>query len=429
MANQLRGNALIAQSGGPTAVINASACGVIQEAQRHPAITGIFGANNGILGVLQEDLFDLGAESPDTIEGLRCTPSAAIGSCRFKLGTLDTDRVNYERILDVFRAHNVRYFFCIGGNDSMDTADKVHRLAQETGYELRVLGVPKTIDNDLAWTDHCPGYGSAAKFLATATMEAGRDTEAMYTFDAVTILEAMGRNTGWLAAATGLARREPQDAPHLICVPEIPFRADRFLQDVRAVLKEFRGAFIVASEGLQNEQGEYLAAEAGRFGTDAFGHKQLGGVAEYLKGLIEQELGVKARFNKPGTNQRNAIHFASRTDNDEAYRCGQDAVRQALAGESGWMITLVRESDEPYRCGTGLARLADVANSVKRLPREYLDAAGTQITDAMRAYASPLVRGEVPLRIGADGLPVFSRFRRQPLPRKLPAYQPRRAGE
>lgn len=422
MTSTLRGNAVVAQSGGPTAVINASACGVIQEAMRQEAITGIYGANNGILGIVHEDLFDLRAEAPETIEGLRYTPSAAIGSCRYKLGRLDTDRDKYQRLLEVFQAHNIRYFFYIGGNDSMDTADKVNKLAGELGYDLRVLGVPKTIDNDLVATDHCPGFGSVAKYLATSVMEAGRDTEAMYTFDAVTIVEAMGRNTGWIAAACGLARRHEDDAPHLIYVPEVPFSAERFLDDVREVHRRLGRVFIVASEGLQDEKGEYVTAGTGRFATDAFGHRQLGGVGDFLQGLIEREIGIKARYNKAGTFQREAIHFASRTDSEEAYLCGQQAVRLALAGESGRMVTLVRQSDEPYRCTTGTVALAEVANGVKKLPREFLDTAGTQISPAMRRYAGPLIRGEVPIRIAADGLPEFVRFRRQPVPRKLAAF-------
>jgi 6-phosphofructokinase 1 len=419
MSESLRGSAVVAQSGGPTAVINASACGVIQECLRQPAVTGLYGATNGILGIVQEDLFDLRAEPAEVIDGLRHTPSSAIGSCRYRLGDLAADRDKYQRILDVLRAHDVRYFFYVGGNDSMDTADKVNRLAAAEGYELRVLGVPKTIDNDLVATDHCPGYGSAAKFLAACAMEAGRDTEAMYTFDPVTILEAMGRTTGWLAAATGLARRHEDDAPHLIYVPEIPFSAGRFLADVSEVHRRLGRVFVVASEGLVDDRGEYLAAQAT---ADAFGHRRLGGVAGYLRQLIEKEIGIRCRYNILDTCQRSAMHFASRTDSDEAYRCGQEAVRRAVAGTTGQMVTLVREADEPYRSGTGLAPLAEVANGVKRLPRDYLDVTGTQITEAMRRYAGPLVRGEAPLRVGPDGLPEFVRLRRRPVPRKLPAF-------
>jgi 6-phosphofructokinase 1 len=423
MPDGVRGKALVAQSGGPTAVINASACGVIQEAQRHPQITGILGANSGILGVLEENLFDLGAESAQTIAGLLSTPSAAIGSCRYKLGQLESDRGKYERLLEVFRAHDVRWFFYIGGNDSMDTADKVNRLARELNYELRVLGVPKTIDNDLTCTDHCPGYGSVAKFLATAVMEAGRDTEAMHTFDAVTIMEAMGRNTGWIAAACGLAQRSAEDAPHLVYVPEIPFVREQFLSDLAGVLDRGKGACIVVSEGLKDASGQYLKAEQGEFGADRFGHKQLGGVAEYLKELVEQKLHVKCRFNKLGTCQRNAIHFASQTDSSEAYRCGQEAVRQAVQGITGMMVTLRRVRQQPYHCEIGLAPLAEVANGVKYLPREFMNGAGNHITQAMREYVQPLIQGEVPLRMGADGLPLFVRFQRRAVPQKLPRWK------
>lgn len=423
MAQSPKGVALVAQSGGPTAVINASACGVIQEAVRQSVISGILGANRGILGALEEDLFDLTAEDPETISGLLSTPSAAIGSCRYKLGSLNSDRAKYERLLAVFQAHNIRYFFYIGGNDSMDTADKVHQLAQEAGYELRVVGIPKTIDNDLPCTDHCPGFGSVAKFMATATLEAGRDTEAMYTFDAVTLIEAMGRNTGWIAAACGLARRDERDAPQLVYVPEIPFDSDRFLGDVEDVLRRLGGACVVVSEGLKDASGEYLRAETGSFGADRFGHRQLGGVAEYLKELIETRLKVKARFNKLGTCQRNAIHFASQTDSQEAYLCGQEAVRQAVAGRSGVMITLERISHKPYECCTGTVPLSQVANKVKFLPREYMNAAGNHITQAMREYALPLIQGTVPLRMHEDGLPLFVRFRRVTVPRRLPEWK------
>jgi 6-phosphofructokinase 1 len=417
----LRGNAVVAQSGGPTAVSNSSAAGVIQEALCHSdVIRGVYGANNGILGVVQEDLFDLGAEASDTIEGLRCTPSAAIGSSRYNVGDLARDRDKYERLLHVFRAHDIRYFVYIGGNDSMDTADKVDRLAASEKYDLRVVGVPKTVDNDLPLTDHCPGYGSVAKYLATSVMEAGRDTEAMYTFDPVTIMEAMGRNTGWIAAATGLARRHEEEAPHLIYVPEIPFNIGRFLADVREVHRRLGRVFVVVSEGVVDERGAYVAAQAT---VDGFGHRQLGGVASYLQQLVMQEIGIKCRYNKLDTCQRNAMHFASRTDSDEAYLCGREAVRQALAGTTGQMVTLVRAYDRPYRCTTGLAALAEVvANGVKSLPREYLDFAGTQIGEGIRRYAGPLVLGEVPLRMGADGLPEFMRFQRRPVPKKLPAF-------
>jgi 6-phosphofructokinase len=415
-------NAVVAQSGGPTAAINSSACGVIQQAHKSGKIGCVLGATNGILGVLNEDLFDISAEKPETIEALRRTPAAAIGSCRYKLKSLEESKADFERILEVFRAHDVRYFFYAGGNDSMDTADKVNNLAADSGYELVCIGIPKTVDNDLAFTDHCPGYGSAAKYVATCAMEAGRDTEALYTHDTCTILEVMGRNAGWIAAATGLAARCPEDAPHLIYVPEAPFSFDKLVSDVKQVLKEFRRVFIVAGEGLKNERGEYITADKGAFGTDAFGHAQLGGLADMLKTVIEDRVGIKARGNRLGTNQRSAMHFASLTDVNEAYMCGQMAVKAALDGENGKMITLVRQDEPEYKCTTGLAELRDVANGEKKLPPEYINDSGNHITDAMRDYVRPLVRGEAPITIGDDGLPVFMRFERKPLEKKLPKY-------
>ena len=416
----LKGNAVVAQSGGPTAVINSSACGIIEETRQHPeAIGRLFGANNGILGIVQEDLFDLGAESSDAIAMLRCTPSAAIGSCRHSLGDLFRDRDKYLRLIDVLAAHEIRYFFYIGGNDSMDTADKVAKLARSQGYELRVIGVPKGVDNDVAGTDHSPGYGSAAKFLATCVMEAGRDTEAMYTFDPVTITETMGRNTGWIAAATGLARRRPDEAPHLIYVPEISFGLERFLDDVREVHRRIGRVFVVVSEGVQDVAGNYVAAQTS---VDGFGRRQLGGVANFLRQVVTHELGLKARYNKLDTCQRNAIHFASRTDSDEAYLCGQEAVRQALEGATGMMVALLRQGRQPYQCAVELVPLGRVVGGLKPLPREMMDDSGTQISEALREYVTPLVRGEVPIRIGSDGLPMFAHLQRKPVPRKLPPF-------
>jgi len=418
----VKGNAILAQSGGPTTVINASACGVIQEAKKSKKIDRVIGAVNGILGVLKEDLFDLSAEKPATIEALKRTPAAAMGSCRYKLKALDKSRADFDRVIDVFKAHNIHYFFYAGGNDSMDTADKINKLAAETKYELVCIGIPKTIDNDLAFTDHCPGYPSVAKYVATCAMEAGRDTDALYTTDTCTILEVMGRNAGWIAAATGLATRTPEDAPHLVYVPEAAFSFDKFVADVQEVLKRLDRVFIVAGEGLKDDKGQYVTADSGAFSKDSFGHVQLGGVAEMLKAVIEKEVKIKARFNKLGTNQRCAMHFASLTDINEAYLCGQMAVRYAMEGVNGKMVTLVREKGPKYKCTTGLAELRDVANGEKKVPREYINQAGNHITDAMRDYVRPLVQGEAPITIGDDGLPVFMRFERKPLEKKLPSY-------
>ncbi|MBN1491258.1 MAG: 6-phosphofructokinase [Phycisphaerae bacterium] len=416
MATDIKGRAIIAQSGGPTAVINASACGVIQTALAHPkTFTGVYGAHNGILGVLREELFDLGSERPEAIEALRWTPAAALGSCRYKLKSLEKDRADYERIVEVFKAHEIRFFFYAGGNDSMDTADKVARLAADMKYDLIVVGVPKTVDNDLAETDHCPGYGSVAKYLATSVMEAGKDTEALYTTDTCTIVECMGRNAGWIAASTGLASRCEEDAPHLIYLPEFPFSVDRFVADVKDCVKRLGLCVIAVGEGLQDADGKPIAAASGQFAKDAFGHVQLGGVAESLRVVVEAEVGIKARTNKAGTFQRAAMHWASRTDSDEAYRVGQAAVEAALAGTSRKMVTLVRQGSgaADYGCTTGLADLSVVANGEKPLPRAFVNEAANHVTDAFREYALPLVRGETPVELAPDGLPVFVRLRKQ----------------
>jgi 6-phosphofructokinase 1 len=282
--------------------------------------------------------------------------------------------------------------------------------------------VPKTIDNDLAYTDHCPGYGSVAKYIATCAMEAGKDTEALYTTDTCTILEVMGRNAGWIAASAGLARRKPEDAPHLIYMPEAAFSFDKFVVDCKEVLKEFGRIFIVAGEGLKDEKGNYVTADSGKFSKDSFGHVQLGGVAEMLKAVIEKEVGVKARFNKLGTNQRSAMHFASLTDMKEAYMCGTAAVKEALKGINGKMITLVRKDKPKYKCLTGLAELSDVANGEKKVPAEYINEQGNGVTKEMLKYVRPLVQGEVKIEIGDDGLPVYMRFRRRHVNKKLPEY-------
>jgi 6-phosphofructokinase 1 len=419
----LKGNCVVAQSGGPTAVINASACGVIQTATKHPdTFTGVYAAHNGILGVLDEDLFDLGKESAQTIEGLKRTPAAALGSCRYKLKDLAKDRVDYERIVEVFKAHGIRYFFYIGGNDSMDTADKVSRLAGEVGYEMAAIGVPKTIDNDLAETDHCPGYGSVAKYVATAVMEAGRDTESLYTADTCNIIEVMGRNAGWIAAATGVARRCDEDAPHLIYLPEIPFTPEKFVADVKETLQQFGRCVVTVGEGIRDDKGKYVAEMGGTFSKDSFGHKQLGGVAEALQHLVEAEVGVKCRTNKLGLCQRTAMHFASLTDRDEAYRCGVAAVEAALAGERSKMVTLIRSGRGPddYACSTGLADLTLVANGEKPVPRAFISEAGQRVTPAFRDYVVPLMRGEVAIEVGPDGLPVYVRLRREALPHRAP---------
>jgi 6-phosphofructokinase len=421
MAATVRGRAMVAQSGGPTAVINASACGVIKTALANPSVfTGVYAAKNGILGVLHEDLFDCGAEAPEAIDELRRTPAAGLGSCRYKLKDLAKDRADYERILEVFKAHEIRFFFYAGGNDSMDTADKVGQLAADMKYDLVCIGVPKTVDNDLAETDHCPGYGSVAKYLAAATMEAGKDTEALHTTDTVTVVEAMGRNAGWIAAAAGMAHRDEQDAPHLVYLPEIPFDVSRFVADVKDCVRRLGYCVIVVGEGVRDKDGQYIASVGGQFGQDSFGHVQLGGAGETLRSIVESEVKVKARTNKPGTFQRAAMHFASKTDADEAYMVGVAAVEAAMGGQTRKMVTLVRQGRGPqdYGCTTGLADLSAVANGEKPVPRDFINDAGNQITQKMRDYLVPLLRGEVAVRMGGDGLPQYVRLERALVPRR-----------
>lgn len=415
-------NAIVAQSGGPTSVINSSVCGVIQEAAKTKKIGRVLAAHDGILGVLKEELFDASAEKASVIEALKRTPAAAMGSCRYKLKSIDQAQSDFDRVLDVFKAHDIHYFFYAGGNDSMDTADKINKLAAQRGYELVCIGIPKTIDNDLAFTDHCPGFGSVAKYVATCAMEAGRDNEALSTFNVCTIIEVMGRNTGWIAAASGLATREPKDAPHLIYMPESAFTFEKLLRDVKEIYREFRRVFIIVGEGLKDEKGNHIAAETAGFGKDAFGHATLGGVAEVLKNVIEKEAGIKAYWNKLGSQQRCSMHFASLTDVNEAYMCGKTAVKAAMSGVNGKMITLVRAKDAKYKCTTGFAELKDVANGEKKVPKEFINEKGNHITEACRRYIGPLIKGEAPITVGKDGLPVYVRLAKKWVEKKLPSY-------
>jgi ATP-dependent phosphofructokinase / diphosphate-dependent phosphofructokinase len=420
----LKGKAIVAQSGGPTTVINASAAGVIQDClANRDVFTGLYGSLNGVLGILTEDLFDLASEDPAQIDLLKRSPASALGSCRHKLKDLDTDRADYERILEVFEAHDIRYFFYIGGNDSMDTAAKLGQLARESDYEMVALGIPKTIDNDLACTDHCPGYGSVAKYNATSVMEAGRDTDALYTHDTCTIHEVMGRNAGWIAASTGLARRHDDEAPHIILLPEVPFVTEKFVDDVRRCITDYKRCFITCAEGVQTPDGQYLADAGGQFSKDSFGHTQLGGAADAVRAIVESQVGIKARTNRPGTAQRVAMHFASKTDADEAYLAGQAAVAAAMDNVSGKMVTLIRNDDpDRYVCSTGLADLEDVANGEKLLPDEFINANGTGITEAFARYALPLIQGQAPLEVADDGLPRYARLDRTPVAKRTPVW-------
>ena len=396
---------MVAHSGGPTAVINASVAGVISEALNQECIEEIYGGMNGVLGILKEDLIDLAEESQQNIRGLRYTPASALGTCRFKL---KRDQ-EYERILEVFEAHNIRYFFYCGGNDSQDTADKISKLAQSKGYALRVIGVPKTIDNDLVTTDHCPGYGSVVKYLCSVVKESALDHEAMGQHDLVSIIEVMGRNAGWIAAGTTLAKSKdnPNDAPHLIYLPELPFSQDKFVEDVQNVLKKNRYCMVVVGEGLVDKDGNYVANSAS--GQDAFGHQQLGGVGDYLANYIEQNLAVKARSCKLGIGQRAAAQCSSQTDNDEAFMAGQAAVKAAMAGETDKMVILVRGEGETYSCETGLAPLSEIANGVKEIPSDWISEDGVSMTAKFIKYAQPLIMGEVEVPF-ENGVPAYVRL-------------------
>jgi 6-phosphofructokinase len=387
----LRGNLIVGQSGGPTAVINSSLAGVIHEAIEQEGIEEIYGMIHGVEGLLKEEIIDLGSQSASTIEGLRSTPSAALGSCRHKLKDAD-----YERLLAVLRAHEIRYFIYIGGNDSADTAWRLGKLAGERGYDLRVMSVPKTIDNDLVETDHCPGYGSVARWLATAVRDAGLDTEAIGVVDTIKVIETMGRNTGWITAATALARDHDDSAPHLIYLPERPLIRDRFLADVDRVYRKLGYAVITVCEGTKDERGEYLSASGKAVDVDKFGHKQLGGVAATMCDMIAEGLKIKARWDKPGTIQRVSTLAASPVDSEEAYQVGRAAVRHAADGPDGHMVTLVRESPEPYRWTTGLAPLEKIANAERKMPDAFIAPDGNDVTEAFLAYARPLIGPPLP---------------------------------
>ncbi len=399
-SGRARGNLLIGQSGGATAVINASLVGAVREALGAEEIANIYGARHGVAGLLEDDLIDLGRESESTWNGLLATPSAALGACRYRLKPGDA-----ERALEQLRRHNVRDFVYIGGNDSADTAHRIAQAAQAADYELRVICVPKTIDNDLAGTDHCPGYGSAARFLALATMDSALCTSAIPTHYPVKVIEAMGRNAGWLAAASALGKEREEDAPHLIYVPERPFTRERFLEDVRRVHSDVGYVVIVVAEAVRDEHWQPLGASDSQ-GVDAFGHPLLGSAAQTLANLVRDELGLRARFDYPGDLQRMSSVCISTTDRDEAYLVGQAAVRAALAGVTDKMVTLVRVPGPEYRCETGLIELERVANEEVVMPPEYLDASGTGISAAFREYALPLIGEPLPRHTRLQGHPV-----------------------
>jgi len=384
----LRGNLVVGQSGGPTAVINNSLVGIIHEAMQHAEIDGIYGMMHGITGIINEQLIDLRRESAATLEGLRNTPASALGTIRYKVSEKD-----YERIVEVLSAYNIRTFCYIGGNDSADTTHKVAQAAERAGYELCAIAVPKTVDNDLAVTDHCPGYGSAARFVATAIRATGFDTRSMGESGPIKLMEIMGRNAGWLAASAVLAREEPDDPPHLIYVPERRVSISQIVADVKACLDRHGYCVAALSEGLVDENGDPLGAAGREEVKDAFGHVRKGGVVETIEAAIQSDLKMTARYDKPNYLQRSMAELMSPVDREEAYEVGRAAVRAAVAGQNDVMITLVREPGPEYRCGTGIAPLHQVANVEHMLPPEYINDAGNGVTAAFVEYARPLIGG------------------------------------
>jgi len=413
---ELLGNLLVAQSGGPTAVINASVAGVIQEAGKHGAIEEIYGGLNGIYGILNEDLIDLNEEKARAIEGLKFTPGPALGTCRYKIDFKKKPEQaarDMDRLFEIFQAHNIRYFFYAGGNDSQDTSNQIHAEAVKRNYEMRVIGIPKTIDNDLPHTDHCPGYGSAVKYNATTISEIALDVGGMATDEgACCIIEVMGRTTGWLAAGTILAKRALSDAPHIVLIPEIPLNQVAFLAKVQEVIAANRYCVVVVGEGLRNEQGEEIGADKTRL--DPFGHPVLSGAADGLLELLQGKLKIKTRTVRLGYAQRAAGHLASATDVSEAVACGEAAVRAAVDGKSGFMVKLVRVSNAPYRCTTDLQDLNDIANAVHLLPRDWMSEDGFLPNEKFVEYARPLIEGEMKIPI-EGGLPKYVTLDRVPV--------------
>ena len=421
---ELAGNLLVAQSGGPTAVINSSLAGIIQEAGRHAEIEEIFGAANGILGVLNEDFIDVGDEQTRTINGLRYTPAAALGTCRYKLDFKKQPEQaarDMDRLFEVFQAHNVRYFFYIGGNDSQDTSLKIHKEAVKRSYELRVIGVPKTIDNDLPHTDNCPGYGSVIKYNAINVLEVGMDIACMATEEgACCIIEVMGRSAGWIAAGTVLARQgDPSRAPHIILLPELPFAQDKFLARVKETIGAHRYCIVVVGEGITDPSGQEVGADKTRL--DVFGHPLLAGAADALKEIIRGKLGIKTRTVFLSYSQRAAGHCASLTDANNAFACGEAAVRAAVSGQSGYLIKIVRDTrpDGAIQWGTGIQPLTDIANVEHLIPRDWITQDGFLPNEKFIAYARPLIEGEVKVPMEA-GLPKYITLKANRVEKKLP---------
>lgn len=417
-----RKNLLYAQSGGVTPVINATACGVIETAREHRDRIGkVFGAKDGILGALNENLIDTAKERKTTIAGLRHTPGGAFGSCRFKLKGIEENQAEYERLIEVFDAHNIGYFLYNGGGDSADTAHKVSQISKKLGYPLQCIGVPKTIDNDLPVTDVCPGFPSVAKYVAVSIMEASLDVMSMSsTSTKVFIMEVMGRHAGWIAAAGGLAQREAGDAPQVILFPEVTFNEKAFLAKVDAAVKQHGYCSIVVSEGVKDANGVFLADAGTR---DAFGHAQLGGVAPVVADLVKSKLGYKYHWAVSDYLQRSARHIASKVDAEQAYAVGQAAVRFCLQGKSGVMPVIQRTSDTPYRWKIAEAKLSRIANREKKMPKGFISRDGFGITASCRKYLEPMIRGEDYPPYDKNGLPKYVSLKAELAKKKLPPWQ------
>lgn len=406
--NELKGACIIGQSGGPTAVINASAQGVIQAALNSPSITKVFGAANGIRGVLDDKLYDMNQEDPAELDIMKYTPSSALGSCRYKLADPDKDDTDYKRILEIFKKHDVRYFFYNGGNDSMDTCNKISKYMQKVGYECRVMGVPKTIDNDLNGTDHCPGYASAAKYIATSCMEVWQDAH-VYDTGMVTVVEIMGRHAGWLAGASALATWAGF-GPDLIYLPEVDFDMDRFIADVTGIYNKTGKCMVAVSEGIHYADGTFVS-EAKTSATDGFGHAQLGGLASMLADIIKTKTGAKVRGIELSLLQRCGSHLASNTDVEESYLSGKTAVESAVSGITDKMVAFECDRSNGYVCKTKLIGLTEVANVEKKVPREWINAAGNGIEQPFIDYVLPLIQGEAPTP-KENGLPRFTKLKK-----------------
>lgn len=416
-----KANLFYAQSGGVTSVINASACGVIETARQHKDKIGkVYAGLNGIVGALNEELIDTNKESASTIAALRSTPAGAFGSCRYKLKSFQENEREYERLMEVFKAHNIRYFLYNGGGDSQDTANKFAQISQQHGFPITCIGVPKTVDNDLPITDNCPGFGSVAKYVAVSIREAGLDVASMCESSTkIFVMEVMGRHAGWIAGAAGLATEQEGDAPHIILFPEIAFDKDKFLRKVKQCVKKFGYCAIVVSEGAQNKDGSFLA-DAG--GKDAFGHVQLGGVAPFVAEMIKEATGYKYHWAVADYLQRSARHIASATDVEQAYAVGKAAVEYALAGKNAVMPTIVRGSGKRYSWHIGEAQLSDVANVEKMMPRNFISRDGFHITDQAREYFAPLIAGE-DYPAFRKGLPQYARLKKVLVPKKLKKWR------